>query len=132
MCIRDRSSPTFRGLGNYIEMFTADKQFWKSLTITLKYAAIFVPLNMIIALFLAMLITQPLSGVKIYRTIFYICLLYTSGFRRIVGNAVLICVILGALVTVLLLGGIPVILRLLNVQPNVAHMTRQYLTVRCV
>lgn len=66
------SSPTFRGLGNYIEMFTADKQFWKSLTITLKYAAIFVPLNMIIALFLAMLITQPLSGVKIYRTIFYI------------------------------------------------------------
>lgn len=66
------SSPTFRGLGNYIEMFTADKQFWKSLTITLKYAAIFVPLNMVIALFLAMLITQPLSGVKIYRTIFYI------------------------------------------------------------
>lgn len=52
-----------------------------------------------------------------------------KGFRRIVGNAVLICVILGALVTVLLLGGIPVILRLLNVQPNVAHMTRQYLTV---
>lgn len=66
------SSPTFRGLGNYIEMFTADKQFWKSLVITLKYAAIFVPLNMIIALFLAMLITQPLGGVKIYRTIFYI------------------------------------------------------------
>ncbi len=66
------SSPTFRGLGNYIEMFTSDKQFWKSLVITLKYAAIFVPLNMIIALFLAMLITQPLGGVKIYRTIFYI------------------------------------------------------------
>lgn len=66
------SSPTFRGLGNYIEMFTADKQFWKSLVITLKYAAIFVPLNMIVALFLAMLITQPIGGVKIYRTIFYI------------------------------------------------------------
>lgn len=66
------SSPTFRGLGNYIEMFTADKQFYKSLVITLKYAAIFVPLNMVIALFLAMLITQPVKGVKIYRTIFYI------------------------------------------------------------
>lgn len=66
------SAPTFRGIGNYIEMFTQDKQFWKSLVITLKYAAIFVPLNMIIALFLAMLITQPLKGVKIYRTIFYI------------------------------------------------------------
>ena len=38
----------------------------------LKYAAIFVPLNMIIALFLAMLITQPVKGVKVFRTIFYI------------------------------------------------------------
>ena len=53
-------------------MFTKDKQFWKSLIISLKYAAIFVPLNMIIALFLAMLITQPVKGVKVFRTIFYI------------------------------------------------------------
>lgn len=66
------SEPTFIGLGNFVEMFTADKQFWKSLWITLRYAIIFVPLNMVIALFLAMLITQPIKGVKIYRTIFYI------------------------------------------------------------
>lgn len=66
------SSHTFVGLGNYIEMFTEDDQFWKSLVISLKYAAIFVPLNLIVALFLAMLITQPVKGVKIYRTIFYI------------------------------------------------------------
>jgi multiple sugar transport system permease protein len=66
------SNPTFRGFGNYIQMFTEDPQFYKSIIITLKYAAIFVPLNMIIALFLAMLITQPVKGVKIYRTIFYI------------------------------------------------------------
>lgn len=65
-------SPTFRGFGNYIEMFTEDDQFWKSLTISLKYAAIFVPLNMAVALFLAMLITQPVKGVKVYRTIYYI------------------------------------------------------------
>ena len=32
------STPTFRGLGNYVEMFTKDKQFYKSLVITLKYA----------------------------------------------------------------------------------------------
>lgn len=66
------SAPVFRGIGNYIEMFTKDAQFWKSLVITLKYAAVFVPLNMVIALFLAMLITQPVRGVKIFRTIFYI------------------------------------------------------------
>lgn len=63
---------TFVGLGNYIQMFTQDEQVLKSLGISLRYAAIFVPLNMIMALFLAMLITQPLRGVKVYRTIFYI------------------------------------------------------------
>lgn len=63
---------TFVGLGNYIQMFTEDDQVWKSLVISLKYAAIFVPLNLILALFLAMLITQPVKGVKAYRTIFYI------------------------------------------------------------
>ena len=31
------STPQFRGFGNYIEMFTNDKQFWKSLVISLKY-----------------------------------------------------------------------------------------------
>ena len=30
------TAPTFRGLGNYIDMFTKDKQFWKSLVISLK------------------------------------------------------------------------------------------------
>lgn len=64
--------PKFRGLGNYIEMFTTDDQALKSLSISLKYAAIFVPLNMIIALVLAMLISQPVKGAKFFRTIFYI------------------------------------------------------------
>ena len=63
---------TFVGLGNYIEMFTSDNQVLKSLGISIKYAAIFVPLNICIALFLAMLISQPLKGIKVYRTIFYI------------------------------------------------------------
>lgn len=65
-------TPKFRGLGNYIEMFTTDDQMLKSLSISLKYAAIFVPLNMIIALVLAMLISQPVKGAKFFRTIFYI------------------------------------------------------------
>lgn len=65
-------TPKFRGLGNYIEMFTTDDWVLKSLSISLKYAAIFVPLNMIIALVLAMLISQPVKGAKFFRTIFYI------------------------------------------------------------
>ena len=34
-------TPVFRGFGNYKEMFTKDAQFWKSLSISIKYAAIF-------------------------------------------------------------------------------------------
>ena len=64
--------PEFIGLGNYIEMFTQDPLFWKSLGVTLKFAAIFVPLNLIVALGLAMLLNQKVKGLSIFRTIFYV------------------------------------------------------------
>lgn len=63
---------TFIGLGNYVRMFTEDPQFWASLALTLKFALIFVPLNMIIALILAMLIATSVKGVNLFRVIFYI------------------------------------------------------------
>ncbi|MCH6266149.1 MULTISPECIES: carbohydrate ABC transporter permease [Neobacillus] len=66
------SDPTFIGIDNYKNMFTNDQQFYKSLGITLKFAAIFVPLNLVIALILALLITQPVKGIKLFRTIFYL------------------------------------------------------------
>ncbi|WP_373782053.1 carbohydrate ABC transporter permease [Jeotgalibaca porci] len=63
---------TFVGLGNYIRMFTQDPQFWNSLGLTLKFAMIFDPLNMIIALVLAMLIATNVKGSNLFRVIFYI------------------------------------------------------------
>ena len=63
--------PEFVGLQNYINMFS-DSQFYESLKISIKFALIFVPLNMIIALVLAMLISQPLKGIKFFRTVYYI------------------------------------------------------------
>lgn len=62
----------FIGLDNFKKMFTADPQFYDSLIITLKFALIFVPLNLFVALVLALLITQPIKGIKIFRTIFYL------------------------------------------------------------
>ncbi|ALC92303.1 ABC transporter permease [Bacillus sp. FJAT-18017] len=62
----------FVGMGNFTKMFTDDPQFYDSLIITFKFALIFVPLNLIIALILAMLITQPVKGIKAFRTIFYL------------------------------------------------------------
>jgi multiple sugar transport system permease protein len=66
------SSPTFIGLDNYIKMFTDDPQFYKSIAITLKFALVFVPLNLFLALVLALLITQSVKGIKLFRTIFYL------------------------------------------------------------
>lgn len=64
--------PKFIGPRNFIALFTDDEQFYQSLIITFKFAVIFVPLNLIIALFLAMLITQPVRGLKFFRTVFYL------------------------------------------------------------
>ncbi|HOO02504.1 MAG TPA: sugar ABC transporter permease [Rectinema sp.] len=65
-------TPTFVGGKNFIEMFTRDNQFWKSIGITLKFMLMFVPLNIIMALILAILISKPLRGISVFRTIFYL------------------------------------------------------------
>ncbi|HPN03825.1 MAG: Lactose transport system permease protein LacF [Spirochaetes bacterium ADurb.Bin110] len=65
-------TPSFVGIKNFIDMFTKDNQFWKSVGVTIKFMVMFVPLNIIIALVLAMLISKPLRGIGIFRTIFYL------------------------------------------------------------
>ncbi len=50
-------------------------------------------------------------------------------FRLIAANAVTICMVVGIPAAAALLWMMPWILGLLSVQPNVIHMTRQYLTV---
>lgn len=64
--------PVFTGLGNYIELFTADSQFYTSLAITFKFSAIFVPLTIILSLILALIITKPVRGISLFRVIFYL------------------------------------------------------------
>jgi len=63
---------TFVGIDNYVEMFSNDPLFWKSLFVTLKFAALFVPLNIIVALGLAMLLNQNVKGSAFFRTAFYL------------------------------------------------------------
>ncbi|MDH8678049.1 sugar ABC transporter permease [Fusibacter bizertensis] len=64
--------PTFVGFGNYIRMFTKDKMFTHSLFITVKFAIIFVPLYMGIALGLALLLNQKIKGQSFFKTVFYL------------------------------------------------------------
>ncbi|MGE8203699.1 carbohydrate ABC transporter permease [Heyndrickxia sp. NPDC080065] len=62
----------FVGFSNYITMFTDDPLFWQSLWVTVKFAIVFVPLNIILALLLAILLNQKVKGSSLFRTFFYV------------------------------------------------------------
>ncbi|HMP74499.1 MAG TPA: extracellular solute-binding protein [Kiritimatiellia bacterium] len=59
------------GLDNYVAMFTSDELFFKSLWNTL-FMIIGIPLGMAIGLGMAILLTQKVRGVAIWRTFFYL------------------------------------------------------------
>ena len=66
------------GLANYYRMFFEDPLFWKSLWNTTYYTTLTVPLGTILSLGLALLLNQPLHGMRVFRTIFYLPTLITG------------------------------------------------------
>ncbi|MBV7332286.1 sugar ABC transporter permease [Chloroflexi bacterium TSY] len=70
--------PVFIGLDNYIDLLTDDKLFWQSLTNTLYYSILTVSTGIVVSLALALMLNQPLSGVRFYRTIFFIPVVSSS------------------------------------------------------
>ncbi|MFA9557861.1 carbohydrate ABC transporter permease [Evansella sp. AB-rgal1] len=65
------TAPEWVGLQNYVEMFN-DRKFNASVKVTATFVIIGVPLQMIAALFVAMLLNKGLSGIGFYRTVYYI------------------------------------------------------------
>jgi len=61
----------FIGFANYQKLLT-NTTFYKSLYNTFYYALLFVPLSMIISLFLAWLLNRKIRGQRFYRTLFYV------------------------------------------------------------
>ncbi len=61
----------WRGFKNYQTILT-DPEFWKSALYTLQFVVISVPLNLVFALFLAMLLNAKIKGTKIFRALYYI------------------------------------------------------------
>ncbi len=66
------SPPQFVGLRNYIDLFTADPLFYKAVGNTFYYALISIPLNLLIAILIAMLLNTKVRGLSIYRTLFFL------------------------------------------------------------
>lgn len=68
---RSAGTPKFIGLDNYKTMLSSES-FRKALSVTLKYAAILVPLKLIVSLLTALLLNLEIKGIGFFRTAFYI------------------------------------------------------------
>jgi multiple sugar transport system permease protein len=65
------SKPVWVGAMNYRDM-ALDAVFWKSLRNTLFFAAWALPLGLVVSLFTAVLLNQPVRGRSLFRTIFFL------------------------------------------------------------
>jgi multiple sugar transport system permease protein len=65
------SSPEWVGLENY-QALMVDNYFIKSIQVTPKYTVLVIPLSLIIAYVIALLMSQDLKGISIYRTMWYL------------------------------------------------------------
>lgn len=60
------------GLRNYGQLFRGDPLFWTSIGNTIYYTVFTVPLSIVVSLLIALLLNQPIKGVRVFRTIFYL------------------------------------------------------------
>jgi multiple sugar transport system permease protein len=64
--------PKWVGFDNYARMFTRDRLFWKSLSVTFYYSFTSVPLGLIFGLTLALLLNERVKFLSLFRTIYYL------------------------------------------------------------
>ncbi|MFF8870523.1 carbohydrate ABC transporter permease [Streptomyces massasporeus] len=63
--------PQWVGLRNYVQMFTEDPRYWRSVVTTLTYVVIAVPLQLALALVVALALKGMKRGKGFYRSAFY-------------------------------------------------------------
>ncbi|MGW1208253.1 carbohydrate ABC transporter permease [Streptomyces sp. NPDC002499] len=64
-------APRWVGLRNYTQMFTEDPRYWRSVVTTLEYVVIAVPLQLALALVVALALKNMKTGKAFYRSAFY-------------------------------------------------------------
>ncbi|MEU7723373.1 carbohydrate ABC transporter permease [Streptomyces tibetensis] len=65
------SPPKWVGLRNYVQMFTEDPRYWRSVVTTLTYVVVAVPLQLALALAVALALKGMKRGKGFYRSAFY-------------------------------------------------------------
>lgn len=66
------SSPEFIGFQNYVKLFTADREFWNSVKVTVIYTVFTVPGKLIVALLVALVMNKNMKGINLIRTVYYL------------------------------------------------------------
>ncbi|UJV39793.1 carbohydrate ABC transporter permease [Streptomyces sp. AMCC400023] len=65
------NAPNWVGLRNYTQMFTEDPRYWRSVATTLLYVVLAVPLQLALALLVALALKNMKRGRAFYRSAFY-------------------------------------------------------------
>jgi multiple sugar transport system permease protein len=65
-------SPNWVGAANYVRIATADPKFLSSMKVTFLFVLFAVPLKLAFALGVAMLLNKGISGLPVYRALFYL------------------------------------------------------------
>jgi len=65
-------SPQWVGLSNYIQLFTADDNFWLAVYNTAYFAIISIPLAIVVSFGLAMMLNAKIRFQTVYRTIYFL------------------------------------------------------------
>jgi multiple sugar transport system permease protein len=65
-------SPNWVGTANYVRIATADPKFVAAMHVTFAYVALAVPLKLAFALMVAMVLNKGISGLPLYRAMFYL------------------------------------------------------------
>src|SRR5450759_2502798 len=66
------SDPQWIGFAHFVQMFTADSRFLKSVGVTLVYVLVSVPLVLVVSLLLALLLNKSMKFLTAYRVLFYV------------------------------------------------------------
>lgn len=64
--------PAFNAGQNYVQILTDDRDFARAFVVTMKFAALFVPSNLIVALGIALLLNRPMPAQGFFRAVFYL------------------------------------------------------------
>ena len=82
------SAPQFIGVQNYTQMLS-DPNFWQSLQVTFLYGILSVPIDLGVALILAILLNQNVRFMPLFRTIFYLPALLPPVATSVLWNWIL-------------------------------------------